>query len=412
MPHVGTQEQTEYEHSTFEVAVKAISADLVQTFSRVLGDLPGAPHRPQQLAKSLELNKDLASRLVRALRKRDPLAAMHVMPGPLPLRRVLDSAEQAGASKDAVVRATSAVEAFERFIRTEFGSRANLDVAIASTLPDVRERDESAAKQASYRGAVGVRGISVDVILGSIFVHPSRVDPLWCDSASVCAYFGLRRIRSDAHFEFTTFRKRTGPPTPEHDEEQGGAGTLESSAVIPEFCSPAELPLDITAEGDTIRYVMTGNEVGQRSAMDVVIVEDNLKIHPINPSRASLPKHVFFATVDQPTALLVFDVFVHKDVWPGCDPELAIYDTVIKGVVWPKDQSRERDRLNLAETLTFLGDHPSGFHNADVPQYAQILEHVCGSHGWNLGDFRGYGTRISYPFYGSQTCMVFRQFAQ
>ena len=173
MPNIKSEIETNAERDSLEITVSAVGTQLVESLSRVLGDVPGAPYRPQQLAKHLVLNKDLTSRLVRALKKRDPIAAIHVMPGPVPLRRVLTSAQKAGVSKDVVAKASSAIEAFDHLIRSEFGARADLDAAISASHPDARERHESTAKQAAFRGAAGIRGISVDVMAGDF--HASSI---------------------------------------------------------------------------------------------------------------------------------------------------------------------------------------------------------------------------------------------
>ena len=54
---------------------------LLRSVYRVLtvAGLPGSPLRPQELARKLKLNKDLTSRLLRALSEQDRLVAMHLM---------------------------------------------------------------------------------------------------------------------------------------------------------------------------------------------------------------------------------------------------------------------------------------------------------------------------------------------
>jgi len=399
------------QRDSLEITVSAVGAQLVESLSRVLSDVPGAPYRPQQLAKHLVLNKDLTSRLFRALKKRDPIAAIHVMPGPVPLRRVLTSAQKAGVSKSVVAQASSAVEAFDHLIRSEFGARADLDAAISASHPDARERHESTAKQAAFRGAAGIRGISVDVILVTFLLHPSQSDPLWCDTAVINSYLGLRRTRPGANFEFTTFQEgRNQDQYTSPIEVSPQRVDTEPGSLLQQFCSPAQLPFEIHREGDQLRYVMIGDGIGQRSAIDIVTQEFYPNNHPMNKQQNDTQSRWFFATTDQPATLMIFDMFVHKDVWPGCDPSLVLYDTVIKGIANPDDRSRDRDRLDLFETITPLGDRPTGFRNPEVPRYTEMLEHTCNSHNWNLTDFRGYRTRMNYPFHGSQTCIIFKPF--
>src|SRR5262245_56757211 len=71
-----------------------VGRDLARTFNGVLDCIPGAPHRPQKLARSLGVNTVLTSRLLRAAQQRDPMAVAHMIPGPEPLRRLLKAAER------------------------------------------------------------------------------------------------------------------------------------------------------------------------------------------------------------------------------------------------------------------------------------------------------------------------------
>ncbi|MDX9910251.1 MAG: hypothetical protein RBS39_00320 [Phycisphaerales bacterium] len=383
--------------------------DLVDSLGHVIAGIPGAPSRPQQLAKQLTLNKDLASRLVRALRTSDPVQALQVMPGPGPLRRVLSSASGAGVPSQVIDRAATAVAAFDDLIRSEFGARADFDAAISFAHPEARERHESTAKQAAYRGAAGIRGVSVDLMLVTFFVHPSRDDAERLDTAVVNSYLGLRRTRPGAHFEFATYLFDLPlygqDALPRHEAEE-----LGRSSILRRFCSPQDPPLTVSRDGDKIRYVLTDTGIGQSSAIDIVTHELYPKNHPRAYREGIKPTRWFFATADQPAVVMVFDVFMHRDAWPGIDPSLVIYDTVVKGVADPTDRTRDGDRLDLCEGIEPLGNTAYAARLPEAPKYRDMLEHVCGLHGWDPRAFRGYRTRINYPFHGSQISMIFNPF--
>jgi len=392
----------------FGDSVSQVGVELVDSMSTVVADVPGAPSRPQQLAKCLSLNKDLTSRLVRAIKKSDPVEALYVMPGPAPLKKVLESALQAGVSSRVINRAESAIDAFDKLIRTEFGARADFDAAIAFVHPEARERQESTSKQLAYRGAAGLRGISVDVMLVSFFVHPAEQDDGWCDTAVVNAYMGLRRTRPGAPFEFATFQEGRGARA---DLADGQVNQPGEGSILKEYCSPEELPLGVEQAGNKVRYKLLDNGIGQSSAVDLVTHEFYSKNHPLRRTEGHQDTRWFFATTDQPTILMVFDLFLHKDVWPSISPTLSIYDTAVKGLAEPVDKTRESDRLDLFEAVTQLDGPTFASRLAEVPNYSAIQRHVCKQHDWTLEDFRGFRVRTSYPFHGSQICMVFDPFS-
>jgi len=114
-----------------------------------------------------------------------------------------------------------------------------------------------------------------------------------------------------------------------------------------------------------------------------------------------------FSEISTPARGLVFDVLVHTEVYPGAEPELAIYDTALNGVADVNDRSRDVDRLDLLEMITHLGTGPARLRAAGAPRYADLLRHVFARTGWDASRFRGYRVRIDYPLYGSQVALSF-----
>src|SRR5688572_26194054 len=104
--------------------IETIGGALTESLKRVVAGLPGSPLRPQELARKLKLNKDLTSRLLRALSEQDRLVAMHLMPGPEPLRRLLRAAAKHDVPAEALGEAHRAVAEFETLLRDHLGGRA------------------------------------------------------------------------------------------------------------------------------------------------------------------------------------------------------------------------------------------------------------------------------------------------
>lgn len=76
---------------------------------------------------------------------------------------------------------------------------------------------------------------------------------------------------------------------------------------------------------------------------------------------ASAWRAYVFAEIATPTKLLLFDVLVHRAIYPGAIPELGTYDTAFDGVVDVNDPAREVDRLDTADRLEVTGrgiDYP------------------------------------------------------
>lgn len=373
----------------------------MRSLEQVVQQVPGRPDRPLALAKTLGLNKDFSSRLMSALRQHDPLAALHTLPGPGPLQQMLDSAQRLGIDAQAIGRASRAVESFAELIRDEFESRSGLDALISATIPDARDRYETTAKQAVYRGQVGVKGISVDTMLVTFVLGPPREGTGRCDSLVVNACYGLRRIRPGAHFELTTTLRDRG--------ERGEF--LSSMPILEEFCSPLPLPIETHRRGDQVRYMLDGSSLGHRNPIDLVTTEIYRLSHRDRADDPNNPRRWFCALVDTPAKVLVFDTLIHRDTWVDALPDLHVFDTAISGEVDPAEEVRPSQHIELAERIIELGTDARRFRSGDVPKYTDLLARVISDVGWDPSEFRGYRCRVAYPVYGSQVTMYFQHSA-
>ncbi len=157
----------------------------------------------------------------------------------------------------------------------------------------------------------------------------------------------------------------------------------------------------------TVHYVVAGNGIGPKSAVNIFGVEVFRRHLERYRDTASNRRRSASAEVQTPTETLVLDVLLHEAVWPDSTPELTIYDTTIRGVAAVNDRSRDIDRLDLAESIQPLGWGTAKFRIAGVPEYVELLRYTCDKLGWDGDKLRGYRCRIRYPFYGSQVLMAF-----
>jgi hypothetical protein len=379
-------------------SISSIGYEIQQAIQRILAALSAdQPLRPQRLATELKLNKDFASRLLVAIDASDPLAVAHALPGPVPIRSFLDACAGRGLNSDLLTPAREAVDAFDAFLRENFEERGELDALLGSSLRDARLRAESAAKQAMFRGAVGLKGITCRASFVSCLIHPSQKGNAY-DLATVGGFAGLRRLRPDALVEYTSVRGPSVVPAIMSD-------SAEQEPLLTEFCRPHSLPIEVTRADDGIRYRLTGDGVGLRSTLDLFFARVTPDHFDAATSEVQQRRRGVFATIEQPTRLLVFDVFLHRDVWPQVRPDLMIYDTAIHGRCNPNDPSHDVRRLHLAESIHELGTGLSCARHAELSRYTEALDHVASRRGWDPMGFRAFRCEIQYPMYGSQVCI-------
>ncbi|MFK7960940.1 MAG: hypothetical protein AB8G96_10490 [Phycisphaerales bacterium] len=394
---------------SLEGRVLTVGRDLRSGLSALLDAVPGGPSRPQDLVTTLSIDKVLSSRFLKAVRQRNPMAVVHLAPGPEPMRRVVRAARRRGTPADVADAAMQVIDAFEQLIRREAGDRGALNTMISSWLPEARIEFEMRRKQAAFRAMSELRGCRTDVNISTVILHPSddgeHIDIVW-----IFGFLGLQRLRPDARVKFAIRRiadlgEDAAPRTP---RALGGEPVAGMNAVrLDQFCDAPPAMLQTHTAGDATHYELAGNDIGPRSGVDLVCVEVNAGEMPRFVPAGSGRKGFVFAEVSIPSAVLHFDVLVHQDVYPGQSPELLLYDTVLEGVADVNDRSRDADRLDMQESAVSLGTGTGAWRTTDSPNQVELIGHVLDRMGWDAGAYRGYRTRIECPIYGSQVAMAF-----
>jgi hypothetical protein len=381
------------------------SQELLDALRAVLEALPESAAGPQELARSLSLDKVLTSRLLKAARTQEPLALAYHVPGPEPVRRFLRAAKRRGVPAEDIRKAERAVESFRALVREEVGDRSALDAVLSSWLPEARREFEARRKQSAFRAISELRGIAADTTLATVMLHPSaedeeRIDVLW-----LTGMLGIRRLRPGARAKLSTrrFVQNGGGRSPQ---------TLDGDPVedldglrLDHFCHARPAEVEVRGAGESMHYLLGGEEFGARAVSDLLLAEVNTAEMPRSPG--SDRKGYVFAEIATPTRALIFDTLVHESVYPGAFPELHVYDTSLEGVADVNDPARDIDRLDMSENVQHLGTGLNAVRSTDVPDYIPLLEHVHERMGWDPSEFHVWRCRIEYPLHGAQVAMAF-----
>jgi hypothetical protein len=386
-----------------EADIASVGDELLSSLRDVLSPWSDGP---QEMARKLGVEKVLTSRVLKALRGRDPMTAMHAMPGPDPLRRLLRGAAKRGAKPGALDRAAAAVDRFEVLIRDRVGDRSLLDTILSAWVPDARREFELRRKQAAYKAMSQLRGVQTDAIMATVLLYPSatgrHIDVIW-----VNGLFGLCRVRPGVGVKIST-RRLQGADTARRPVSLGGTPVEDlTGLLLPDFCSEPRPRVEVHRIGEVVHYTLADSGFGQGSSVDVVFAEANTAELPRRVPAGSNRRSYFFAEITAPAKLLQFDVLVHEDLYKGQDPSLRLYDTSFDGVASANDASRDIDRLDMLESVEPLGVGASKFRSGDVPRYAELIGHTLGRADWDGVRLRGYRCRIDYPVYGSQVMLTF-----
>lgn len=389
-----------------EIRILRTGSALRESLGRVLQAVPGNPQGPQALAKQMRIDKVLASRVLRAVKSSDEMSALHRLPGPEPLRRVLREAAKMGVDGALIARAEQAVSAFDGLIHDDLGDRGALDAIVSAWIPEARRDFEVKWKQSAYKSMSQLKGVRAEAILATAIVKPSddgqRLHLVW-----VSGLIGLQRLRPGASVKLAT--RRMGPKL-----DGRRPVTLEGrpidglhDALLDGFSSEPQPDIEVHSVGDVVHYTLKSRGFGPADARDIVLAEVNYNEMPRQYDTGEGRQGFMFAEVSLPAKCLQFDVILHDQAFQGSDARLRIYDTALDGVADVNDRSRDLDQIDLMESVDSLGSTVERIGSTCVPQYGTMVGHVFKQLGWDRRAFRAYRCKIDCPVYGNQIAMCF-----
>ncbi len=374
--------------------IEDVSAQLRRSLREVINALPDRPTRPSALTRQLELNKNLASRIMASLRDTDALSSLARLPAPEGLRIFLAKAAERGVPQRVLERGHSAADAFHRLM-DEAGGRSALDAMISGWVPETRIGGENLAKQQIFKSLGFVLGYLQDVELMLQIVQPSSSDASKCDVVAVMGKFELRRIRTGATILLGGGRfaaSGESGPSIQPLTRDGGANML-----LPRFSSSPAPKLQTLEQGGTVyHYLPAGPETPVGQGLNLVFGYRGVASIPRkrDDRRREIP---FTAMMRTPTRLLIHDVFVREDVWPPTLPRLTA------GVHRPGDQgpagssAEVLDKVDVLERVELLGNGVASVISRDVPNHSAIIKFAFDALGAAPEQFRGYRMRILHP---------------
>ncbi|MDX2147392.1 MAG: hypothetical protein SFZ23_07700 [Planctomycetota bacterium] len=382
-----------------EREVAQLGEDVRRSLAAVVHASGGDVDRPMSLIRTLDLDKTLASRAAKVVRIRDPLSALLASPAPTGLKLIADGAAKAKVPVHLVEDLRSVAERFESLIRLFPAGRAGLDAAIGGWLPEGREQRSHQARQQVYKGMSSLLGVTVDAVYLGVWYYPST-DPDFCDGAFIQSQQGIRRLRRGSSLLIGGVRADArGAVEPTRTSLRGGdLGDDPRTALCPELCDEAVR--------DKIRIVRQ-----TESSFSLTLGPDDPPINTpatiamgaiwrnIGP-RYSSPENRYECTnirVRKPTALLVADYFIHRDLFVHAPPVPTISVLGLATRQAAAIASPEFDLVDVPLDVLSLGQGAEAFHAAGIERATDIVSYGWRALGQSPADFRTYRVRLEYP---------------
>lgn len=366
------------------------------------------PLRPTKLAADWGLNQTLCTRLLQALREHDPVFALRRLPSPGSLRGVLAIARSKSIPPEVIREAEHTVVQFERLIDRVGGAKSSLDTLIARRLDDSREKNEQNAKQMIFRGMTGLLGVEARASVIMCFAFPGT-DPDRIDELAVHGYHRLRRLRPELPLMLGTREM-----LPDCEDQEGALlqtlcdGNVDAdgkTTALLDFCTNPFPDIEVRRESGRLLYALPAQPDQVEGELDLFFAS----LHKNADPRAATDDHprARYAYIPHnPSRQLVFDVFVHEDLWPGVEPELIL--ARVGNPAAPDLLAHSLDRADFVESVQSLGRSLSAFSTPHYPRYGDLVRSIHTEMGWQADSFRLYRCTVRYPVVGLWYTIQFR----
>lgn len=391
--------------------VERLGEALAQRLGVVIAETPNRGAGPQMLANVLGITVATASRLLKALSQDCPVAIAQLLPGPKPLRRLVESARERGVSPSTAEAALDAIQEFDTLIRDEAGDRSAFKAMLSAWLPDERREFEAARRQSIFKAMCELDGVSCDLDLSSMIIAPGAL-PGRFDLINIKALLGVDRIRHDAVVKLATRAlKHPSPqeePATRRPETLAGEPAVDGlhSVRLDEYCSARPAPLLAEEFGQHIQYSLGPTGFGPASRVDLVLAEVNRGEIEERELTQGGQRPYFFQIPEMAVRLLVFDLILHRDVYPGSAIELMAFDATGRGPASVNDETRRLDQRRIYDEVSHLGIGLQRLRLLEFSRYTDLLGETLEALGCDAEEFRSYRVRIPFPLLGTQITLA------
>ncbi|MCK4343582.1 MAG: hypothetical protein KAY37_17860 [Phycisphaerae bacterium] len=387
----------------FEKHAKQVLQRVRGAFAEIIEALPGHITRPHELSKRLKIDMKLAWRIVNVAHSADPFMLAQHIPGAAAIESFLKAAAKQNVSASRIEPAGAAVREFERLIDVHAGDRATLEMMLLGYAGEDCGRAILAQRKSAFAANGYIWGVQATTQLKVDFLRPAA-EKGRLDIATLRGFVGLRRIRPNVPWVIARARVSNDegklypafvrqPLAPAEDDPTGTA----EAPLLREFCSkPLPRFRRVSGPHGFLEDELAEGEVGNTGAVTCITGE-------VTHSAASYyrAEHNRWAALvvrmHTPCKALLFDLFVHEDLFGPIKPELHVYSELAGGPPIPPIEGRERDRLATLEAVEHLGKGPAAVHTPHVPRHAEMIRYALDKLGWEGERFYVYRVQMQYP---------------
>jgi len=351
------------------------------------------PTRPQDVSRRFGLNRNLTWKISRIIGAEDAFEAVPMLPGPGGLDILIETMEQAGASKTALTRLREAIQEFDHMVEIHTGDRGQLELVLDS-MGVVRPADMS--RKLAFKGNSGIWGIQADVRVTTHFLAPSKAFPGVLDLAIVGGLTRLRRLRAVTNWPVFQLRHYNDDGSPDPRELRREAIELSTGDqpgdpwLMRSFCSGAVPQIHLDKLRDTTLYKIGDGPIGKTGEFSCFFGFIDFESVP-RYRDASNTVGELISSISVPVEAMQFDLFVHEELTEAMHPSAEMFGT-LGGAV----DGIGSIQLPMSEQFNDLG--PGSLAGSPlVDRYTEATDAVCARLNRDPAEFRCLRLLVEYP---------------
>ncbi|GAB5495732.1 MAG: hypothetical protein Phyf2KO_08120 [Phycisphaerales bacterium] len=385
---------------TLETEREAVGNALQLSLKAVVESVASKPVNVSALGRRLGLNRVTVSRLLSALESDSADELLADIPGPESLRSAVQAAAQHGVDGVLIGNASQSVDSFAALIRNKYGTRSALNAALGSESKKLDARAAAKSRTEIFNGMRRVIGVEASLWLNTMFFVPNDDEPGAVETMTLHGAFDIRRLRPGTPFYFVF-----GKPFVENDQDSSDQSA--DPMRLKDFYTNEPAELEYTELGNELCHKLVLDKLGKDAVVDMLMVSHD-KRGAFRYATAESPLRGVSVVMDLPVRTLVFDLVLHKSLYPGCGAELCVYKPGARGPSNPNDPTCERDRVPTPEQIEPMPEGMNAFDVPEVPRYGEMIQRMLDALNRPIDEFRTHRLILAYPLTGFQYTMAFR----
>ncbi len=347
------------------------------------------------LARTLQVDKSLAWRVLRFVRDPDHLSGARHLPGDAGLHIIVRAFRARNAPSATCNALEAAIAELDRVVRVHAGSRSAFRALLAHAAPatDGREGASDFRRMGFYANAA-LWGVETATRSSIVFLTPGA-QPGSVDAAVASGFVGLRRIRRDLAWPLMQQRPMSvnGSRCAGRPLEPGARNDQPPLLKGHSTINAAHLR-HVPAPDGAWCELLEGN-IGSSAAIDCFFGErfDGAHARP-NGVKHAPPEALL--RLDIPARNAVVDLYVDRALPHRPPMQAALYSLLTGGDGTP-EQRHARDRLPCPDPVRTLTRDSDEGATALIPQYAALVRECLGWMGRERAHFDHYRVEVKFP---------------